>query len=120
MQTATSVTEMASVNRMEKMIAFSSYFSGGGPNQNSASSWLQNPRAHVRLKFVGDLTSALLALDDVHHGRLPVPDLIVVDQTLFDANSYQLVSYCQASPRLKNVDILVRPARMLHTLPLAG
>jgi hypothetical protein len=119
MQTATSVTEMASVNRMEKMIAFSSYFSGG-PNQNSASSWLQNPRAHVRLKFVGDLTSALLALDDVHHGRLPVPDLIVVDQTLFDANSYQLVSYCQASPRLKNVDILVRPARMLHTLPLAG
>jgi hypothetical protein len=95
-------------------------FLGGGPNQNSASSWLQNPRAHVRLKFVGDLTSALLALDDVHHGRLPVPDLIVVDQTLFDANSYQLVSYCQASPRLKNVDILVRPARMLHTLPLAG
>jgi hypothetical protein len=74
----------------------------------------------LHLKIVGDLPSALLALDDVHHGRLPVPDLIVVDQILFDANAYQLSCYCQASPRLKNVEILVRPARMPQHLPIAA
>lgn len=91
-----------------------------GADQSSASPWLKDHRAHLKLKFVSDLPSALLALDDVHHGRLPVPDLIVVDQILFDTNGYQLFSYCQASPRLKNVGILVRPARMLQNLPLAG
>jgi hypothetical protein len=70
----------------------------------------------LKLKFVSDLPSALLALDDVHHGRLPVPDLIVVDQMLFDANAYQLFSYCQASQRLRNVEILVRPAPMQNLL----
>jgi hypothetical protein len=92
----------------------------GRGHSSSASPWLKNHHAHLKLKFAGDLPSALLTLDDVHHGRLPVPDLIVVDQTLFYTNSYQLFSYCQSSPRLKNVDILVRPARMLQTLPLAG
>ena len=93
---------------------------GGGDNHSSASPWLKKHGAHLKLKIVSDLPSALLALDDVHHGRLPVPDLIVVDQSLFDANAfYQVSSYCQASPRLKNVDILVRPARM-QNLPLAA
>ncbi len=91
---------------------------GGGDIQSSASPWLKN-HPHLKLKIVSDLPSALQALDDVHHGRLPVPDLIVVDQSLFDGNAYQLFSYCQASPRLKNVDILVRPART-QNLPLAA
>jgi hypothetical protein len=88
---------------------------GEGDNQSSASAWLKN-RPLLQLKFVSDLPSALLALDDVHHGRLPVPDLIVVDQMLFDANAYLLFSYCQASQRLKNVEILVRPAPMQNLL----
>jgi hypothetical protein len=88
---------------------------GEGDNQSSASGWLKN-RPLLQLKFVSDLPSALLALDDVHHGRLPVPDLIVVDQMLFDANAYLLFSYCQASQRLKNVEILVRPAPMQNLL----
>ncbi len=92
---------------------------GGGDNHSSASPWLKKHGAHLKLKFVSDLPSALQALDDVHHGRLPVPDLIVIDQILFDGNAHQLYSYCQASPRLKNVDILVRPARM-QNLPLAA
>jgi hypothetical protein len=89
---------------------------GEGDNQSSASAWLKKHGAHLKLKFVSDLPSALLALDDVHHGRLPVPDLIVVDQMLFDANAYLLFSYCQASQRLKNVEILVRPAPMQNLL----
>jgi hypothetical protein len=40
----------------------------------------------------------------------------VVDQMLFDANAYLLFSYCQASQRLKNVEILVRPAPMQNLL----
>src|SRR5438270_13307046 len=88
---------------------------GEGDNQSSASAWLKN-RPFLQLKFVSDLPSALLALDDVHHGRLPVPDLIVIDQMLFDANAYLLFSYCQASQRLKNVEILVRPAPMQNLL----
>ncbi|HEY2236514.1 MAG TPA: hypothetical protein VGK01_23790 [Candidatus Angelobacter sp.] len=88
---------------------------GEADNQSSASAWLKN-RPLLQLKFVSDVPSALLALDDVHHGRLPVPDLIVVDQMLFDANAYQLFSYCQASQRLKNVEILVRPAPMQNLL----
>jgi hypothetical protein len=88
---------------------------GEADNQSSASAWLKN-RPLLQLKFVSDVPSALLALDDVHHGRLPVPDLIVVDQMLFDANAYLLFSYCQASQRLKNVEILVRPAPMQNLL----
>ena len=116
------ITETASAeqNGQEKEDERSPFLRNSrGGNQSSASPWLKKHGAHLKLKFVNDLPSALLALDDVHHGRLPVPDLIVVDQSLFDGNAYQLFSYCQASPRLKNVDILVRPARM-QNLPLAA
>ena len=44
----------------------------GGGNQSSATPWLKKHGPLLKLKFVSDLPSALLALDDVHHGRLPV------------------------------------------------
>jgi hypothetical protein len=65
------------------------------------------------VESVRDLQSALQILDQMDSGRHPAADLVILDQAFFSAHGHQIYNRCIASSRLKNAQVLVRPAAAL-------
>jgi len=65
---------------------------------------------HLKVETVHNVESALSLLKEIADGGHPAPDLIIIDQVLFVAIVSEAWDSLTASSRLRNAQILVRPA----------
>ena len=72
------------------------------------------------VESVRDLKSALQILDEMDSGRHPAADLVILDQAFFSSHGHHIYSRCLASSRLKNAQVLVRPAVALQQPRMAA
>lgn len=72
------------------------------------------------VESVRDLQSALQILDEMDSGRQPAADLVILDQAFFSAHGHQIYHRCLASSRLKNAQVLIRPAVALQQPKMAA
>ena len=72
------------------------------------------------VESVYDLQSALDMLDEMDSGRHPAADLVILDQAFFSSHGHHIYSRCLASSRLKNAQVLVRPAVALQQPRMAA
>lgn len=54
-----------------------------------------------------NVPAALLRLQQIHAGNLPLPDLIVLDLALQSESGFEVLRYCRARPKLKSIRIIV-------------
>jgi hypothetical protein len=72
------------------------------------------------VESVRDLQSALQILDEMDSGRQPAADLVILDQSFFSSHGHHIFNRCLASSRLKNAQVLVRPAVALQQPKMAA
>jgi len=72
------------------------------------------------VESVRDLKSALQILDEMDSGRRPAADLVILDHAFFRAHGHDIYNRCIASSRLKNAQVLVRPAVALQQPKMAA
>ena len=73
-----------------------------------------------KVEVVRDLQSALQILDEMDSGRRPAADLVILDHAFFRAHGHDIYNRCIASSRLKNAQVLVRPAVALQQPKMAA
>ena len=61
----------------------------------------------VRVDAISNIPAALIRLETIKAGRLPVPDLIILDLNFSTESGFEILRYLRTYPRLKEIAVIV-------------